>query len=277
MSNVAPFLISPQLALPPAGNKAGESRDQELIELANVCKEEFRKMDIHKARHLIQAGKIFAKTKTEDRNFKIFIGIPEFSYANLDAAIALSKINGIENILWLGWKKLHYLYVNSTGIEYSKLSLADIQKEFGEITEETIEKGFIKFMLRSKTKFNAQKINELWNMGLRLDMVHDKHNLSKIQKSKNLPQTIKGIINNFEIKTPPVQKNDYDIYEKKIEKSTKSKIVLKNKNNYNYFINEELLMNDIKSAQNLWKKLRPIFKKERQEIAELFDQILDGE
>lgn len=251
-----------------------EQNQQILENLANVCKTEFRQQDIHLAERLIEIGGVYAKLKTEERNFKLFLDIPEFTHTNLDAAIALSKIKDISQIYNFGWKKLYYLYINSTGIHYSKISLDDVKKDFGDISQESVEKAFIKIVIRS-SKLDVQKINDYWSKGLRLEMLRDKRNIKKIQETKNISQTIKGIVNKYEVRKLPDLKDYFEPVFKNIMNGIKAKKMINKTGKYDNCINIETILQDFDCTSELFTRILPIYEEDVESLDEFLTAYLN--
>lgn len=248
--------------------------EYELEKLAHISEVECSKFDIALGQRLMEVGRIFSQIPTHKRNFRIFRGIKDFSFRNLEAAIALSKIPNIKTIYDFGWKKLYYLYINSRGLNYSNISLESIAKEFGGINEETVEKGIIKAVLKLK-KFNFNLINDYWNKGLRLWMLSDKGNIKKIQESGNITKTIIGIINRFEKKNKVSKEDDYEYYQNNLIQGTKAINAMYKTAKYDYIVDIKILINDIRAAKKLLKRIIPIYKQERKNVQDNISDLLN--
>lgn len=251
-----------------------EQKQQQLAQFANVCKIEMDNFDKTLAELFIKVGKVYSEIPVKFRNFNIFKDIPFFTHQYLDAAIKLSQIKDIEKLITLGWKKLYYFYINSTSINVKDFSIDTIEKEFGSLTSDSVEKGLIKQYFK---KLSVSEISKYWDNGFRLCMCSDKANIKKMLQSKNLAQTISGIIHRYGEKSKKEEKDPLLKEIANIERSVKTKIKMIAMGCNDFFFCEDMMTKDYDTSKIIIEKLEEAFEIYKKVREQALDELLGTE
>lgn len=251
-----------------------EQKQQQLAQFANVCKIEMNNFDKTLAELFIKVGKVYSEIPVKFRNFNIFKDIPFFTHKYLDAAIKLSQIKDIEKLITLGWKKLYYFYINSTSINVKDFSIDTIEKEFGSLTSDSVEKGLMKQYFK---KLSVSEISKYWDNGFRLCMCSDKANIKKMLQSKNLAQTISGIIHRYGEKSKKEEKDPLLKEIANIERSVKTKIKMIAMGCNDFFFCEDMMTKDYDTSKIIIEKLEEAFEIYKKVREQALDELLGTE
>lgn len=298
-----PFVASPNVN----GNQQNIALPMIFAEVKTIvldAENEYKKYDVYKADKCLEIGKKYAQMTQKDRDFSYFRESDVITQKDIIAAIALSKIDGIDNIKDIGWQKLRRVHLYQANIKNFTLNDAKIEN----LLDENSFQCFIirKLFDSNHIKMDSKDIKKFVDNGLTAD-VFKKYNLSELYKSKNTKKTLFNIIHKISNSIMKSNKNKFNfgdiqkniikmdkIYNNLIKYSKKIFLECKKSNNINesgqHLINflkmldeatiDDLLFNlsrifnFIRIVNNGEYNKAPIYPNEEKDIAEVIDDLL---